>query len=341
MTIERLGSKETLKKVPDSVFILAHLATFGGIGDIVALATVAARLKRAGVNRVGLGYKSSEAQAQVTSLISSEINFQPLPEKLFTSELSLPDRVRGYRDSLRFQRVLLGYERVALLGASEVRFLRKSPLRLRLDTFPEDVFYQPQTLVDNYTSQLGEYYGVSNRLDRGPVEFSLPPRCDLAVSNWARETELNLSLPFWVFNLNTGSHEKTWPLDRFIALSSWLYDRTKIPTVLINLPDDSSTRQRLFELSEENSWLYLFASPEIGETAALIKKAQGYIGGDTGITHITAALGTPLVAIYPKVNLPVWEPVTAGQKMTVVSGETVKEISCDQVTSALEAHLKS
>lgn len=341
MGSEQLRSEERLNRTPDSVFVLAHLITAGGIGDLVALSTVAARLRRAGISRVGLGYKNIETHFQVASLVrSGTIDFQPLPEELFDPELSLRERFRGYRDSITFQRLLMSdYERIALLGASEVRFLKKSPLRFRLDVFPKDVYFEDQRLIDNYASQLGRHYGIAEQLDHKPVEFLIPTQHTMAVKSWAKANNFVLSAPFWVINLSTGRPEKTWPLERFNALSQWFQEKTEASVVFMNPPGGFNQLQASIKLLRRPPRSFLFASAEIGESMDLIQKAAGYIGGDTGLTHIAAALGTPLVVIYPEVNLPVWKPVTAGQEMLIVSGETIKKITPEHVIRTLEAQL--
>lgn len=339
MGSERITSREAVRKTPDSIFLLAHLATFGGIGDIVVLATVAARLKRAGIDRVGLGYKNIEAQAQVVRLISSRIDFQPLPAGLFDQSIPFSDRLQGYRDSLEFQKHLMIYERIALLGASQVRFVMKSPLRFKVDVFPQDVYFQNKPIVDNFTLQLGKRYQVEE-FDHGPVEFSISRPLQDAVSLWAREKKFDLSSPFWVINLCAGTPEKTWSLPKFVTLSEWLNRHAQEPVVFINPPENFKKWHPLIEFLKRAPQNLFFASAEIGANMALIKRAKGYIGGDTGLTHIAAALGTPLVIIYPEVNLHVWKPVTAGQEISVVSAETIDKITPAQVINPLEARFK-
>lgn len=341
MMTEREKPKEPLVETPKSLFIIAHLATHGGIGDLVVLSTVASRLQRAGIAKVGLGYNGeSGSQFQVTQLISPEgIEFLPMPEGLFDPELSAFSfwkRLGYYFDSLEFQRSLLGYDRIALLGASAVRFLKKSPLFFRLDTFPKDVFKEDQLLADNYTHQLGEKYGIDDKLDQMPVDLSIPLKHEIAVADLASEMGLDLSSPFWVVNLRTGRPEKTWPLERFITLSRWLNEEKNKSIVLINPPETFYEWQSLRE--QVGPRVHLFLSAELGETAALLNSAAGYIGGDTGVTHIAAAMEIPLVCLYPEVNLRVWRPVTEGQKAIFISGEAIVDITPEQVMAILEAH---
>lgn len=348
MSTEHLRPKETLKN-PESLFIIAHLATWGGIGDFVALTTVAARLKRAGIQHVGLGHKNTETLRQMVSLIPfGTIDFQPLPAQLFDSELSQHHpflRLLRFGSSSGFQYKLLAFETIAIVGAEEIRFLPKSPfLHDRLSFFPEDPASQNQSLVDFCALQLGEYCGVAHRLDHKPLEFSIPQHHKDFLSWWAsaKENKLDLESPYLVINLGTGRAEKTWPFDRFLGLGKQLQQKTKIPIVFINLPISPNDPQQWqsFTAMLENPWVHCLFSAEIGQVAALIERAEGYIGGDTGFTHIAAALGTRFVEVCRKDALPVWKPITKGQKLEIISGEKIEDIALEQVLDATKTFLK-
>jgi ADP-heptose:LPS heptosyltransferase len=41
-----------------------------------------------------------------------------------------------------------------------------------------------------------------------------------------------------------------------------------------------------------------------------------FLGNDSGITHLAAAVGTPTVAVFGAASLPIWEPL--GQYTRVV-----------------------
>lgn len=337
MRHELLRPEEVSKKTPDSLCILAHFVTRGGISDIVALATVAARLERTKKNKqIGLGYVNNEVQPQAIQLLSLHgINFHPFPERLFDPYVFGWDRVRYFHHSWQFRNELEPYTRIALLGAKEARFVRKSLLRFRLDPFPKNVFSEDQPLVDNYASQLAEEYCLPE-LDYCPVEFSIPPNA--AVFRWFITNQLNPKpLSFGVINLGAGSAPKTWPAERFFTIGEWVHQKTETPIVFINPPPSFSQREQVAGFVETRPWAYLFQSAIVGETADLVQRARWYMGGDTGFTHIAAAIGKPLVAIYPEVNLRVWKPVTKHQKMIIVSEETIESITCNQVIRRLEA----
>ena len=62
------------------------------------------------------------------------------------------------------------------------------------------------------------------------------------------------------------------------------------------------------------------------ESAALIQRARGFIGHDSGLMHLACAVGTPVVAIFGPGNLRKWQPM--GKKHHIVSGY----VSCSPCT---------
>ena len=64
------------------------------------------------------------------------------------------------------------------------------------------------------------------------------------------------------------------------------------------------------------------------ELACWLQTARLYIGNDSGITHLAAAVGVPVVAIFGPTDPAVWAP--RGDRVRVVSGN-LEDISVDQV----------
>jgi heptosyltransferase-3 len=119
---------------------------------------------------------------------------------------------------------------------------------------------------------------------------------------------------FAVIHPFSGSPRKNWPLERYRELAR----RVEMPVRWCAGPeeqlDDAVRIDHLYELA---CWL---------GTARL------YIGNDSGITHLAAATGAPLVAIFFATDPVVWAP--RGELVRVVSGNS-DDISVDQVLNAV------
>ncbi|MFQ5693406.1 MAG: glycosyltransferase family 9 protein, partial [Nitrospinota bacterium] len=49
-------------------------------------------------------------------------------------------------------------------------------------------------------------------------------------------------------------------------------------------------------------------SPPLPDLAALLSEARGYVGCDSGVTHLAAACGAPTVALFGPTDPAVWGP---------------------------------
>ena len=90
------------------------------------------------------------------------------------------------------------------------------------------------------------------------------------------------------------SLQKRWPMEYFRALESRLASNPAVPAQWIAGPEEPlEGAVRFDDLYELASWL---------------AGARAFIGNDSGITHLAAAVGTPVVAIFLTTDPRVWSP---------------------------------
>jgi ADP-heptose:LPS heptosyltransferase len=71
---------------------------------------------------------------------------------------------------------------------------------------------------------------------------------------------------------------------------------------------------------------------DLYELACWIRSARVYVGNDSGITHLAAAAGAPVVAIFGPTDPAVWAP--RGDRVRVIAG-TLDEIPVERVLGAV------
>jgi heptosyltransferase-3 len=98
---------------------------------------------------------------------------------------------------------------------------------------------------------------------------------------------------FAVIHPFSGSSKKNWPLARFRDLALKLERR--MPVRWCAGPEDPPLDRavRIDDLYDLACWL---------------AKARLYIGNDSGITHLAAAVGTPVLALFGPTNPEIWAP---------------------------------
>jgi hypothetical protein len=112
----------------------------------------------------------------------------------------------------------------------------------------------------------------------------------------------------------SGSAGKNWPLDQFRELAR----RLPWPVRWCAGPDESLADA----VRMENLW----------ELARWLAAARVYVGNDSGITHLAAAAGAPVVAIFGPSDPAIWAP--RGERVRVVHG-SLEEIGVQQVFDAV------
>lgn len=98
---------------------------------------------------------------------------------------------------------------------------------------------------------------------------------------------------FVVIHPFSGSPRKNWPLEKFQALAAQLAGDA--PVCWCRGPEDPPLPGAV-EIAD----LY--------ELACWFARAQLYIGNDSGVTHLAAAVGTPVIAFFGPTDPEVWAP---------------------------------
>lgn len=102
---------------------------------------------------------------------------------------------------------------------------------------------------------------------------------------------------------------KYWPPKNWAELASLIHERTNAKVVFTRTPDSEGTKllEQIQKLAPRN--IYIFDAPcTLNQLAATIKNASAFVGIDTAITHMAAALNTPTVAIYGPTWTRYWAP---------------------------------
>jgi heptosyltransferase-3 len=118
---------------------------------------------------------------------------------------------------------------------------------------------------------------------------------------------------FAVIHPFAGSAGKRWPLQHFQELAHWLGRR--IPVEWCAGPQDDLPGARRFD--------------DLYELAGWLAAARIYIGNDSGPTHLAAAVGTPVVAIFGPSDPAVWAP--RGPQVAIAAAQGLEAITVERV----------
>ncbi|HUU31761.1 MAG TPA: glycosyltransferase family 9 protein [Phycisphaerae bacterium] len=155
------------------------------------------------------------------------------------------------------------------------------------------------------------------RIDDAALEASRKVLAASGIRGPARQGVAAAS-PAAVLHIGSGSRQKNWPAGRFADLARRLREEMARPVVWLVGPAEEDWGLR----PPAESGDAVIAQSGLDQLAGILALADVYIGNDSGITQIAAAVrrpdgrATPTVAIFGPSNADVWGP--RGEHVRVV-----------------------
>ena len=104
----------------------------------------------------------------------------------------------------------------------------------------------------------------------------------------------------------SGSRQKCWAVDRYVELILWLRKEMDAQILLISGQADTGIVEELRKKIRDN--IILVDQFPLPFLAAIIKRSNLFVGNDSGITHMAAAIGTPTITIFGPTDPRIWGP---------------------------------
>lgn len=173
-----------------------------------------------------------------------------------------------------------------------------------------DGTFSPQTI----TAPAGEL--LLSPLQKAGIPIVVSPsyfRSSAAERAWAQHY-LDDSLPVGVnfeslvaVHPGSGSAKKCWPAENYGALIQWVHTHLEAPVMLIQGPAEERTIDAVVS-GLHGPVLVQVAHMELRRLAALLERCAAYVGNDSGVTHLAAAVGVPTVAVFGPTDPRLWGP---------------------------------
>lgn len=125
----------------------------------------------------------------------------------------------------------------------------------------------------------------------------------------------------------SGGSIKCWPAERFVELVQRLIARGRQPVVMLG-PDELDRGWR-----PERFGAPTLLAPPLRETAALMARARVVVGNDAGTSHLAAAVGAPVLALFGPTDPLRWSP--PGRRVRVLRWSADRSVDPGEVLSAL------
>jgi ADP-heptose:LPS heptosyltransferase len=181
--------------------------------------------------------------------------------------------------------------------------------------------YDPRPLRDDapLAAQLALQLGLSISL----ADASLPSLPDV-----------HERLPI-VLAPGSGGAIKCWPPERFVAqLASSLRHRGESLAVVVGPAEVERKDPRSFPWPPGTAFLVGLSCEQL---ALQLVKARAFVGNDSGVTHLAAALRVPTVAIFGPTEPRVWAPPQKHVRVVATRTQGPPDVSVEVVLAALDS----
>jgi len=141
--------------------------------------------------------------------------------------------------------------------------------------------------------------------DRPPTQLSVSEPAAASVEALLRGAGLNENESFAVVHPAAAFATKQWAVDNFARVAEHLSARGLI-VVGITAPSEASIADEL--KANSAAPVITFTNLSLPQVTALNARARVFVGNDSGIAHIAAAVKVPSVVIFGSSNVEHWRP---------------------------------
>jgi heptosyltransferase II len=136
------------------------------------------------------------------------------------------------------------------------------------------------------------------------------------------------------FHPGAGKPPNRWPVEKFAALGHALKSSRGAELFVTEGPMDREVA-RLLD-SALNEPVEHIVNKGIRDVASILSCMDLVVSNDTGVMHVAAAAGVPVVSLFGPTDPHQWAPVTPGNRWIKSVGEDISEVSVEAVLAACE-----
>ena len=139
----------------------------------------------------------------------------------------------------------------------------------------------------------------------------------------------------------SGGRKKCWPAALFAQIIQRLHG-AGVRTILIEGPADGQCCAEIRRLCPAEVVLTSACGMSLERIAVIVSSCDFYVGNDSGITHLAAALGVPALAIFGPTDPAVWAPrasncLAVGGTTTSRQARDREWPTCEEVLQGLKS----
>ena len=268
----------------------------GALGDVLQAAPALSGLRAAAPDAplLFVGQPRIGRLLAALDVVTEAHGFDSLGiEALFTRE-PVPETLRAL--AARCNRVLSWF------GSREPLY-RERLASLARETIVAPPVPEDETPVWRHLLGTLEPWGVAAPEPPAPLRLAGPPP--------AREG--------LVVHPGSGAAWKQWPAERFADVIHAVTARRPLPLIIHQGPADHAAAGAL--AARLTTPLVRLVEPDLPALAAVLAAARVYLGADSGVSHLAAAMGAPDVILFPAATRRRWAPWSPTALPLTMTGE--------------------
>jgi ADP-heptose:LPS heptosyltransferase len=122
----------------------------------------------------------------------------------------------------------------------------------------------------------------------------------------------------WAIHPGSGGRSKNWPLENFLTLADQLKAQQQWQPFFILGPVEEEVFPGMAETIQARGFPLIRHLP-LNVLAGLLELSAGYLGNDSGVTHLAAALDLPTFALFGPSDPGLWGPV--GKRVVILQAK--------------------
>ena len=141
------------------------------------------------------------------------------------------------------------------------------------------------------------------------------------------------------FHPGAGKIPNQWPAERFAAVANQLVDEFGADVFITKGPmDQQPVEEMMRNLKVQHT---LVDCRPVREVAAILSQMQLVISNDTGIMHVAAAVGVPVLSLFGPTDPHQWAPVGGRHRFLQASDGVITTIVADEVLKVAREMLRA
>ncbi|MBU1054745.1 MAG: glycosyltransferase family 9 protein [Proteobacteria bacterium] len=274
----------------------------GAIGDIVSLFPAIIKLKE---NFKQIDAICNKSIGELACLLKLTDKTYPVQATFFSSLFS--DNVNPVAS-----KILSSYDEIILFSYSnELGKTISSIIQKRIYRIPPRPDANQQIHILNYILKLLAQYNLIDNENLPEKEYHDYLKKEIGNTK-AQENGSKI-----IMHPGSGSTRKNWPASNFIKVCRNLESK-KICSEIIIGPAEYDLGKYFKKHLPSNSIIHTPA--KLLELLPLLKQSSGFIGNDSGISHLAAFMGIPAIVIFGPSDPKRWKPF--GRFVKVIQSQT-------------------